>query len=75
MGDFNEVLMSDDKFSGRPVTFRCTMKFQNFLDTCGMMDMGFSGNRLLGLIQEVWQILSKKEQAKAFVTQNGGSCI
>ena len=44
MGDFNEVLMSDDKFSGRPINFRCAMKFQNFLDTYGMMDMGFSGN-------------------------------
>ena len=27
MGDFNEVLMSDDKFGGRPINFRCAMKF------------------------------------------------
>lgn len=45
MGDFNEVLMSVDKFGGRPVNFWLAMKFQNCLDTCGMMDMGFSGNR------------------------------
>ena len=45
MGDFNELLMSDDKFGGRPINFRYAMKFQNFLNTCGMMDMGFSENR------------------------------
>ena len=27
MGDFNEVLMSDDKFGGRTINFRCAMKF------------------------------------------------
>ena len=45
IGDFNEVLMSSEKFGGRPMNIRWAMKFHECLDLCGMMDMGFSGAR------------------------------
>ena len=45
MGDFNEVLMSSEKFSGQPLNIRRAMKFQECLNLCGMMDMGFNGAR------------------------------
>ena len=45
IGDFNEVLMSSEKFGGRPMNIRRAMKFQECLNLCGMMDMGFNGAR------------------------------
>ena len=58
--DFNEVLMGDDKFGGRPVNVNRAIRFQECLDRCKMIDIGFSGPRytwsnlrpLTGLIQE-----------------------
>jgi hypothetical protein len=44
-GDFNEVLCSEDKFGGLPVNLRRSQLFSNCLDTCGMIDLGFSGPR------------------------------
>lgn len=44
-GDFNEVLMGDDKFGGRPVNIGRAMHFQECLDNCRMMDIGFFGPR------------------------------
>jgi hypothetical protein len=45
MGDFNEVLLSDDKFVGRSVNFHHASNFRDYIDSCGIMDMGFSGPR------------------------------
>ena len=47
MGDFNEVLMGSKKFKGRPVNIRRALKFQDCLDACGMIDMGFSGAKYI----------------------------
>nr|XP_023927086.1 uncharacterized protein LOC112038505 [Quercus suber] len=44
-GDFNEVLMGDDKFGGRPVNLSRALRFQECLDNCRMIDIGFSGPR------------------------------
>lgn len=44
-GDFNEVLMDGDKFGGRPVNISKTINFQDCLNNCGMIDLGFSGLR------------------------------
>lgn len=41
MGDFNEVLLGSEKFGGRPVNIRRALKFQDCLDACGMIDIGF----------------------------------
>ena len=45
MDDFNKVLMSSETFGGQPMNIRRAMKFQECLNLCGMMDMGFSGAR------------------------------
>ena len=44
-GDFNEVLMGEDKFEGRPINLGKALLFQECLDTCKMIDIGFSGPR------------------------------
>ena len=44
-GDFNEVLMGDDKFGGRLVNLGRALWFQECLDNCSMIDIGFSGPR------------------------------
>lgn len=43
MRDFNEVLLSNEKFGGRLVNTRRALRFQECLDVCNMIDMGFSG--------------------------------
>ena len=44
-GDFNEVLTSEDKFGGLPINLRKSSMFTNYLNTCGMIDLGFHGPR------------------------------
>ena len=40
--DFNEVLVGEDKFGGRPVNISRVVNFQECLNICGMIDLGFS---------------------------------
>ena len=59
-GDFNEVLMGEDKLRGRSVNISRALRFQDCLDSCRMIDIGFFGTRftwsnqrpLMNLIQE-----------------------
>ncbi|KAL0005366.1 hypothetical protein SO802_012927 [Lithocarpus litseifolius] len=44
LGDFNEVLSSVEKLGGRPVNAYRAGLFQECLNACGMMDMGFVGS-------------------------------
>lgn len=44
-GDFNEVLIGEDKSGGRPISLGKDLLFQECLDTCKMIDIGFSGPR------------------------------
>ncbi|KAL0001244.1 hypothetical protein SO802_015025 [Lithocarpus litseifolius] len=44
-GDFNEVLMGKDKSGGRPISLGKALLFQECLDTCKMIDIGFSSPR------------------------------
>ena len=41
LDDFNEVLSSEKKLDGRPVSAYRVRLFQECLNDCGMMDMGF----------------------------------
>ena len=58
--DFNEVLMGEDKFGGRPVNIHKALQFQEYLNSCRMIDIGYSGSRytwsnnrpMTGLIHE-----------------------
>ena len=47
-GDFNEILMSDDKFGGRNVNINRALRFQDCLDNCKMLDIGFTSFALPG---------------------------
>ncbi|KAL0005724.1 hypothetical protein SO802_013285 [Lithocarpus litseifolius] len=44
-GDFNEPLLGEDKFGGRPVNISRSLLFKDCLDKCNMVDLGFSGPR------------------------------
>ena len=59
-GDFNEPLIDEDKFGGRPVNMNRSFLLKEYLDRCNMVDLGFLGPRFTwtnrrdvqGLIQE-----------------------
>ena len=43
--DFNEVLVDNDKFGGKAVNANRSLLFKDCLDSCNMVDLGFSGPR------------------------------
>lgn len=43
MGDFNEVLSEDEKYGGNPICPRRVGAIKNCMDSCHVMDLGFSG--------------------------------
>jgi hypothetical protein len=44
MGDFNEILFSDEKEGGNPRPLNYMQAFQDALSDCGLEDMSFSGD-------------------------------
>ncbi|XP_050262566.1 uncharacterized protein LOC126707024 [Quercus robur] len=46
-GDFNEPLLGEDKFGGRPVSISRSLLFKDYSDKCNMVDLGFSGPRYM----------------------------
>ena len=45
VGDFNKVLIGDDKFGGNLININRALRFQECLDICKMIDIGFSSPR------------------------------
>ena len=43
LGDFNETLCGDDKLRGRQVNLNRAIYFKGCLDSCNLIDLGFSG--------------------------------
>jgi hypothetical protein len=43
LGDFNEILSSDEKYGGRRRQMSLMENFQNILEDCGLSDLGFRG--------------------------------
>ena len=43
MGDFNEVIAEEEKSGGNPISQRRVNAILDCMDTCQMMDLGFSG--------------------------------
>lgn len=43
VGDFNKVLNVEEKFGGLVVDLHWALRFQDFLNYCRMIDLGFSG--------------------------------
>lgn len=40
--DFNEMLLNSEKFGGRPVSTHRSLLFKECIDTCNLVDIGFS---------------------------------
>ncbi|XP_075634949.1 uncharacterized protein LOC142607348 [Castanea sativa] len=66
-GDFNEVLMGNDKFGGRAVNISRALRFQECIDFCRMIDIGFSGTRFTWLNQRPLTNLIQERIDKVFV--------
>ena len=45
VGDFNEPLIGEDKFGGRPVSVNRSLLLKECLNKCNMLELGFSGLR------------------------------
>lgn len=43
LGDFNEVLTGEDKFGGKSINLNKALDFKDCLDSCNLLDLGFSG--------------------------------
>ena len=43
LGDFNEILSGEDKFGGRRLNLNRAIEFKNYIDSCNLLDLGFSG--------------------------------
>ena len=47
LGDFIEILCSDDKYGGRNVNINRALEFKECLDTCNLLDLGFLGPKFI----------------------------
>lgn len=56
IGDFNVVLDQRDKKGGSLVALTSNSGFRNMININGLMDLGFIGSHILGVIGE-WVIL------------------
>ena len=51
MGDFNEVLTKEEKSGGNHISQRRVKAIQDCMDTCHMLDLGFSGPKIRGVLR------------------------
>ena len=47
LGDFNDMLSDNEKLGGLPVNRTHISAFRNFMDKCGLMDLGFHSPRFM----------------------------
>ena len=45
LGDFNEVLSSEEKFGGNQINLNRALEFKECLDNCNFLDLGFAGSK------------------------------
>lgn len=43
LGDFNEILIGEDKFGGRNINLYIAIEFKECINACNMLDLGFFG--------------------------------
>ena len=43
--DFNEPIVGEDKFGGKPISVSRSLMLKDCLDKCNMIDLGFAGPR------------------------------
>ena len=72
-GDFNEPLLSDDKFEGRSVSVNRSLLFKECLDRCNMMDIGFAGPHFTWTNKREVQALIQERTDRYFV--NPSWCV
>ena len=72
-GDFNEPLLSGDKFGVRSVSVNRSLLFKECLDRCNMMDIGFVGPRFTWTNRREVQALIQERIDRFFV--NPSSCV
>lgn len=71
-GDFNEVTNASEKLGGRPINNSKYSSFINCLDHMGMIDLGFTGQNILGLISiKITRRLSWKDLIDSLVIKIG----
>lgn len=67
VGHFNEVLLGKDKFGRRPISISRAINFQECLNTCGMINLGFSGPRFTWTNQQPLPHLVQERINRVFV--------
>lgn len=72
-GDFNEPLLSEDKFGRRAVSVNRSLLFKECLDKCNMMDIGFAGPRFTWTNRREVQALIQERIYRYFV--NPSWCV
>ena len=68
--DFNEVLMGEDKFRGNAVNIHKALRLQDCLNTCRIIDIGFSGPRYTWSNHRPMSHLVQERLDKVFVNAN-----
>ena len=48
LGDFNDVLSEDEKFGGNGICGKRVRAYQECMNECKLLDLGFSGQNILG---------------------------
>ena len=75
VGDFNEILMSDDKFGGRTVNINRALRFQDCLDNCKMLDIEFTGPRFTQSNRRPMTQLIQERIDRVFINTGGMCCF
>ena len=61
LGDFNDMILEDEKSGGLPVNKTRMAAFRNCLDKCGLIDLGFHGPRFMWTNKSpMWQTIIKE---------------
>lgn len=65
--DFDEPLIGEDKFGGRPVSVNRSLLLKDYLDKCNMIDRGFTGPHFTWINRRGVQDLIQERIDKIFV--------
>ena len=69
-GDFNEPLLSEDKFGGRTMSVNRSLLFKKCLDKCNTMDIGFAGPYYTWTNRREVQALIQERIDRYFINPN-----
>ncbi|KAG5598988.1 hypothetical protein H5410_030358 [Solanum commersonii] len=64
VGDYNVITSIEEKLGGVPYNMRKSLEFIAVIEACGLVDLGFSGQRYTwsnnrGILQRVWKRLDR----------------